>query len=205
MKNKLRIMLALAAMILTLGAGGCRKDDSGPRMTSEIRNVDKLVLSRLTISKMATISDMDFEKAQGLKQSAQAVLNAVKIGDRKGAYSYDTYMTAYIDLSDFSEDDITIDEETKKMTITLPAIQTEFSGRDAALREVHYRVTGLRSNINAGERAAMKEKMNAALKQEVESDETFRKMLVESARAKGERYFEEFGRRYGYETTVNFK
>ena len=51
----------------------------------------------------------------------------------------------------------------------------------------------------------MKEKMNAALKQEVESDETFRKMLVESARAKGERYFEEFGRRYGYETTVNFK
>ena len=81
-------MLALAAMILTLGAGGCRKDDSGPRMTSEIRNVDKLVLSRMTISKMATISDMDFEKAQG--ECFGEVVDALAgIGDAEGCEEED--------------------------------------------------------------------------------------------------------------------
>lgn len=189
-----------------LSLGSCSKhDDAAARISSEVKAVNKLVLSQMTISKMASVSDIDFSKAKGLKQSAAAALDAVKIGDRKAAYSYDTYMRAYIDLSTFSDNDVKVDESAKTMTITLPAIQTEFAGRDAELREDHYRVTGMRSEIDAQERAEIKENMNTALKEEVESDETFRKTLTESAKTRGQRYFEDLASRYGYKATVNFK
>ncbi|MGN0219903.1 MAG: hypothetical protein ACI4AX_06425 [Muribaculaceae bacterium] len=63
----------------------------------------------------------------------------------------------------------------------------------------------MRSEIDAQERAEIKENMNTALKEEVESDETFRKTLTESAKTRGQRYFEDLASRYGYKATVNFK
>ena len=203
---KLKTLLSFATVAVLLVFGSCHhKDDTAMRLTSEIKAVNKLVLSQMTISKMASISDLDITKAQGLKQTISAALDAVKIGDRKAAYSYDTYMRAYIDLSTLSEDDITIDESAKTISITLPAIKTEFSGRDAELREDHYRVSGLRSQIDANERAELKEKMNTALKREVESDKTFRTKLTESAKMRGKQYCEDLCSRYGYKATVDFK
>lgn len=55
----------------------------------------------------------------------------------------------------------------------------------------------MRSEIDAQERAEIKENMNTALKEEVESDETFRKTLTESAKTRGQRYFEDLASRYG--------
>ncbi len=51
-----------------------------------------------------------------------------------------------------------IDETAKTAELTLPAIRTEFQGRDIAMKEEHYRVTGLRSQIGSKERAELKEK-----------------------------------------------
>lgn len=97
-----------------LSLGSCSKhDDAAARISYEVKAVNKLVLSQMTISKMASVSDIDFSKAKGLKQSAAAALDAVKIGDRKAAYSYDTYMRAYIDLSTFSDNDVKDDESAK--------------------------------------------------------------------------------------------
>ena len=94
------ILLTAMAVTGALSLGSCSKhDDAAARISYEVKAVNKLVLSQMTISKMASVSDIDFSKAKGLKQSAAAALDAVKIGDRKAAYSYDTYMRAYIDLS----------------------------------------------------------------------------------------------------------
>lgn len=205
MKLKTILSFATVAFLLVFGSCHHKEDDTAMRLTSEIKAVSKLVLSQMTISKMASISDLDITKAHGLKQTISAALDAVKIGDRKAAYSYDTYMRAYIDLSTLSEDDIKIDESAKTISITLPAIRTEFAGRDAELREDHYRVSGLRSQIDANERAELKEKMNTALKREVESDKTFRTKLTESAKIRGKQYFEDLCNRYGYKATVDFK
>jgi len=172
---------------------------------SEVKSVNKLVLAQMTISKMATIDDIDLANADGLKQTAAGLLDAVKIGDRKAAYSYDTYMRAYIDMSGLTENDIKVDNASKTITLNLPAVQTEFAGRDMEIREDHYRVTGLRSEIDPKERAAIKEQMNTALKKEVEEKSEFRDKLVSEARVKCDSYFKSLLGGDGYNVVVNFK
>lgn len=202
----LRILALCPALCLLLLSVACGRDDDSRRVfLSEVRSVDKLVLAQMTISKMATIDDLSLENADGLKQTVEALGDAVKIGSRKGAYSYDTYMRAYIDMSTFTESDVDIDPQSKTITMSLPPVQTELVGRDPAIREDHYRVTGLRSAIDSRERAAVKEKMNAALKKEIDTNPAFRDRLVEQARAKARAYFASLGEAEGYSVTVNFK
>lgn len=204
---KLLYTAALCLCVLTTGIPvGCERSEGQSRtFYTDVRSVDKLVLAQMTISKMATVEDLKLEEAEGLRQTVEALGDAVKIGTRKGAYSYDTYMRAFIDMSALAEDDVTVDEKSKSITIDLPPIQTELAGRDAGIREDHYRVTGLRSDIDAKERAEIKEKMNAALKRELETNPAFRTRLVEQARAKARAFFTSLGEAHGYTVTVNFK
>ncbi|MDE6334658.1 MAG: DUF4230 domain-containing protein, partial [Muribaculaceae bacterium] len=179
--------------------------DTAEAVYSELRSVDKLTLASMSISKMATVEDIAFDEASGLRQTADAVLASLKIGDRVAAYSYNTYLIAYIDMSALRADDIHVDKSRHSITVELPPIHTEFAGRDPGMREDHYRVTGLRSSINADERARIKERMNTRLKTEVESSDTFRNILVERAEAKARRYFESLLAADGYIVHVNFK
>lgn len=193
-------------LALTAGMAGCDKRQADASVfCSQLQSVNKLVLAQMALSKMATIDDLKLEDAHGLKQTADALLDAIKIGSRKAAYSYDTYLRAYIDLDELTPDDISIDEGTKHVKLMLPPIMTEYAGRDAQIREEHYRVTGFRSHIKPEERAAIKEAMNTALKREVENRHEFRQSLIESARAKGRRYFENFFASQGYTATVEFR
>ncbi len=207
-----RLSTLVLIAILSVGTllSGCqlldRKETEQQRnYLSEIKSVNKLVLAQMTISKMATIDDIDLEKAEGLKQTAAGLIDAVKVGDRKAAYSYDTYLRAYVDLSGLTPEDVKVDEATKTITLTLPAVQTEFAGRDMEIREDHYRVSGLRSHIDPKERAEIKEKMNTALKREVEEKSEFRSRLEAEARAKCDLYFKSLLGSDGYNVIVNFK
>lgn len=201
MKHTLLLVLA----ILGVAMCGCKKENPATVFYTELHSVDKLVFASMSISKMATIDDIKLEDAQGVKQTADALLSAMKIGKRKAAYSYDTYMRAYIDLSSLNPDDVVVDEDAKTVKIWLPAVQTEFAGRDLGLREDHYRVTGLRSGINPEERAQIKERMNSHLKEEVEKDDSFRKILVEQAQNKARRYFEGLFAGSGYTPIIKFR
>lgn len=195
------LILAIAALL----ASCAHRPDAADAVYGELRSVDKLTLASMAISKMATVDDMTFDEARGLRQTADAVLSSFKIGDRVAAYSYNTYLRAYIDMSALQPGDIHIDRDARRITVDLPAIRTEFAGRDPGLREEHYRVTGLRSSINADERARIKERMNTRLKAEVEADNTFRDILVQRAQAKARRYFSDLLATDGYTVTVNFK
>ena len=175
MKSLRNLTLLIAASLLCLTAA-CRRDDDSSRVfLAEVRSADKLLG------------------------------DAVKIGSRKGAYSYDTYMQAYIDMSAFSENDVDIDKESRTISMTLPPVQTELAGRDPGIREDHYRVTGLRSDIDSKERAEIKEKMNTALRAEIDRNPAFRDRLMEQARAKARAYFQSLGEAEGYTVTVDFK
>lgn len=207
--------LSTLVLTITLAAGslltGCQLLD-GMKETaeqrnylSEVKSVNKLVLAQMTISKMATIDDIDLSKADGMKQMAAGLMDAVKVGNRKAAYSYDTYLKAYVDLSSLTPDDLKVDDATKTITLTLPPVQTEFAGRDMEIREDHYRVSGFRSEIDAKERAEIKEKMNTALKQEVEEKSEFRSRLEAEARTKAVAYFKALLGSDGYNVIVNFK
>lgn len=197
---------ALAGAVLL---SGCqlldREREASRNYLSEIQSVNKLVLAQMTISKMATIDDIDLAKADGLKQTAAGLVDAMKVGKRKAAYSYRTYLRAYMDLSTLTPDDVKVDEATKTITLTLPPVQTEFAGRDMEIREDHYRVTGLRSEIDAAERADIKEQMNTALKHEVEEKSEFRRRLEAEARAKCDTYFKSLLGSDGYNVIVNIR
>lgn len=202
--NTLFGILLAAPVMLT----SCQHDAAGAgsrNYLSEIKSVNKLVLAQMTISKMATIDDIDLTKAEGLRQTAAGLMDAVKVGDRKAAYSYDTYLRAYVDLSGLTPGDVKVDEATKTITLNLPAVQTEFAGRDMEIREDHYRVSGLRSQIDPKERAEIKEQMNTALKREVEEKSEFRNRLESEARAKCDVYFKSLFGSDGYNVVVNFK
>lgn len=201
----MKYLCVLFAVLTSVLPFSCaRKEDTGKIVYSELRSVNKVVLAQMSITKMATLEDLDPQKAVGLRQTGAALLDAVKIGARRAAYSYDTYMRAYVDMNEFSHEDVRVDESAKHIYITLPAVRTEFAGRDASVREDHYRVTGLRSQIDPAERADLKEKMNSALKKEVEENPVFREKLAKSARTKGKSYFSALASREGYTVTVNF-
>ncbi len=192
------------ALVLMLSA--CTKQTRADyNYVDELRSVNKLVLAQMTVSKMATIDDLPLDDARGIKQTAAAMLDIIKIGNRKAAYSYDTYLRAYVDMSQLSPDDVRVDHDARTVSITLPPIETEFEGRDITVKEDHYRVTGLRSNIDQYERAEMKEMMNASLKNEVESNPEFRRRLIREAQAKARAYFEAIADNEGYTVIVDFK
>ena len=199
----------IPALLLSLPAAGlwsCAEEEQRDNVLfSEVKSVDKLILARMTVSKMATIDDIPLSEAEGLKQTSAALLDALKLGKRKAAYSYDTYLRAYIDLSNLTPDDVKVDESTKTITLSLPPVTTEYLGRNMEIREDHYRVTGLRSEIDVDERAALKEQMNTVLKNEVKNKPMFRNKLVTEAKAKAEAYFSSMLGKDGYKVIINFK
>lgn len=201
--NRFTRYIAAAAAYALLAA--CAGKEAPRPWYSEIRSADKLVLATMTVSKLATVSDPSWAEARGFRESAEAVMSSLKVGDRVAAYSYDTYLRAYIDLSELSPDDVRADDEARTVTIELPPVNVETAGRDPELREVHYRVTGLRSAIDARERARLKEAANTHLKAELEADDTLTRMLAGQAREKARRYFEALVARDGYTAIVRFK
>ena len=193
------------ALIIVILASCARQEPPGRNYLDELRSVNKLVLAQMTISKMATVGDLRPEDAKGMKQTAAALLDQFKFGNRKAAYSYDTYLRSYIDLSQLQPGDISIDHEARTVTIALPPVETEYMGRDVTIREDHYRVTGLRSDIDQDERARIKEAMNASLKAEVEANPEFRQKLEQQARAKARAYFTSIAAADGYKANIIFK
>ena len=146
-----------------------RRGPDTPDFYSEIRSVDKLILSETRVTKMATVRDPDFTDAETLGDRAAAVISSLKVGQRVAVYSYDTYIQSYIDLSSLTPADVVVNDRDRTVTLYLPPIRTELAGRDGTLREEHYRVTGFRSDIGPQERARLKERMNSELLHEIES------------------------------------
>ena len=192
-------LLSLLFFAMVALCGSCSSHEETPERdyVSELRSVDKLILSEMSVTKMGTIDDLRPEDSRNMGETLRAWLNTLKIGSRKGAWSYSTYMRAYIDMERITDDDIRVDKDHNRLTVRMPEIEVEITGRDGNFREEHYRVSGLRSNIGAAERARLKEEMNKLLRKEVEERPEFRNRLIETAREKGTEYFKAFGEASG--------
>lgn len=202
MRKKLfQILMALPLLLLA----ACGHKAETPAFYEEVRNVNKLVVARMAVQKMATIDDIKLQEAQGTKQQLAAIVDALKVGDRVAAYSYNTFLRAYIDMTLLQPEDVSVDEQSKIVNIKLPPVQVEIEGREAALKEEHYRVTGLRSKINPRERAQLKEQMNTMVKDEIEKNSGFRDALAEQGRKKTADYFTSLVASKGYKASITFK
>lgn len=200
------LMMASVLFMTTLWSCGDRAEkESTLNPYSSLRDISKLQLAQMSIGKVGVISDPGFEEASNLSEKAKALFDKMKIGKRIGVYSYDTYLSAYVDLSELREEDVVLDPAAKSITLTLPPVRIEYEGQDMTLKEEHYRVTGLRSSISPSERSQLKGQMASELKKEVKADPQIDKMLTETARRKAVQYFTLLLNDLGYENVnVNF-
>lgn len=183
-------LVAICAVCMLAGGCGHKEEPAAtPDFYQEIKSVDKLVFASMSISKIAKLEDNQW----------------YKIGKRIAVYSYDSYMRAYIDLSQLGPDDIVVDTDNKKVTITLPPIQTEVTGRDVTMHRDYENIGLLRSDLDSRERAEMKEQANRSFRKEIEENPRFRDELTAKARRKAVSYFETLFASQGYTADVEFK
>ena len=154
----------------------------------EIKSADKMVFASMAITKTAKLQSEDW----------------YKLGKRIAVYSYDSYMRAYIDLSELKMEDIVFNDDERTVTVNLPPIITEITGRDMELHKEYENIGLLRSEIDSKERALIKEMANSSFKKEVEGNATFRKQLTDEAKRKARYYFEAIFDAYGYTANIYF-
>lgn len=175
-------------MLAAIALSACSKPDSNA-LYQELKSTDKLVFASMAISKTATM------------ESPEIIL----LGKRVAVYSYNTYMQAYIDLSQLQPSDIVYNDDNHTVQISLPAVQTELAGRDMQMHRVYENVGLLRPDLDSKERAQIKEKANASLQREVATNPAFRNHLIDAAQRKARQYFESLVEPTGYTPVITFK
>lgn len=178
----------IAALILLLLAG-CARETPDRDLLQEIRSADKMIFASMSITKMARLENSEWYKP----------------GKRIAVYSYDSYMQAFIDLSQLEEDDLRFDDKNKTVTVTLPPVRTEVTGRDMTLRKEYENIGLLRSDLDSKERAQIKEVANSDFNEEVRNNPEFRAQLTEAAERKARIYFENLFETYGYTADIRFR
>ncbi|MDE6400197.1 MAG: DUF4230 domain-containing protein, partial [Muribaculaceae bacterium] len=172
---------------------------------SRLQDVSRLELSSMTVGKVGMITDPAVSDASGIMGKAEAMIDAVKVGQRIGVYSYDTYLTAYIDLSELAEEDVDIDRDAGTAHVILPPVRVMVDGREPELHEEHYRVTGLRSSITPEERARLKSQMAREVRKELAADRSASESLRSAAEAKAKAWFGDLLENWGYDAVVEIR
>lgn len=192
------------ATLLLLVSCSHDSEEKKPRtdVFSTLQDVGRLDLARMSVGKVGTITDPSFRKSATLAGKAEALVDKLKVGDRIAVYSYDTYLRASIDLTALTPDDITVDEDNHTVELRLPPVKVEYDGRDITLREEHYRVSGMRSDISPAERSRLKEQMNNEVKKEISADPVLSDRLRATAERRAVSYFTSLLSDMGYEGNV---
>ena len=103
------------------------------------------------ISSMKELSLVEYRVRKIIKADDQG--EWYKIGDRKILMSCTAYLKAGIDLSSFSEEDVTVDRKEGRVTVTLPhATLLSLDIPPSEIRQEYDQVTLLRSDFSAKER-----------------------------------------------------
>ena len=176
------ILSVLGILLLS----SCAKTDN-TELYQELKSVDKLVLAKMSITKTVVDPQENI------------------FGRRIAGYSYDTYARAYIDLSSLQTDDLIFDEASKTVKVTLPPVHAELVGRDIEMREAYKNVTGTRWDIDEEYLTRLKEEGNARMKKEWEENPMFKSHIVEAAKRKARKYFENIFESNGYVASIDFK
>ncbi len=187
----MKVFIPRNKLVITLGVfllWSCSKPDHA-ELYQEIKSADKMVFASMAITKTAKLESKRW----------------YTVGKRIAVYSYDSYMRAYVDLSELQEEDIVFDEKNKKVKVTLPPVKIEVSGRDMDMRKEYDNIGLFRDSLDAKERAAIKEIANKSFNKEIVKNAVFREQLTESAKRKARTYFETIFKGNGYEPIIDFK
>lgn len=183
-----RFLATIVLIVSVVALSSCEKREEVQLDVYEsLREVSRLELSRMTVGKVGMVADPGWDDVKDWEGKARVLWNSMKVGKRIGVYSYDTYVTAYVDLSKLRPEDVSVNREAGTVDILLPRVEVMVDGREPQLHEMHYRVTGFRSRIRPEERSALKAQMAKEVKKELASSrqgiEKLRKSAEDKARA----------------------
>lgn len=184
MKFKLLIGYLLVSVLAMMSS--CTKSDNNG-LYQEIKSVDKMVFAKMSITKTVVNNQENL------------------FGRRIAGYSYDTYARAYIDLSSFQVEDLVFDDKKKTVKVILPPVKAELIGRDCEMREAYKNITGWRWDLDEKEINSLKEEGNKSMRDEWESNPMLKAHLIEAAKRKARKYFEEIFENSGYMASIEFK
>lgn len=170
-----------------------------------LREVNRLELARMTVGKVGMVSDPEWKDVNTIEGKVQVLLNSVKVGKRIGVYTYDTYVTAYVDLTKLRPEDIVVDREAGTVDILLPPVEVMVDGREPQLHEMHYRVTGFRSRIRPDERAALKAQMAKEVNKELAASRKGMDALRKNAQEKARTWVVSMAEDWGLAAKVDFR
>ncbi len=199
MYERMKTLRYLTILLLLAITAGCRRNNTsveGEQVALAALHGD--IYRELSAANRLTLATMSVTKT--------AIADDSKLWGKKiGVYSYDTYLRASVDLNKLTPEDLIFDDEAKTVTVTLPPVEVDLSGRDMTLREEYTNIGLLRSRFDSKERARAKEIANQDLKKELSANSSFSHILTQKAEAKARDYISSFFEANGYVAEVNFK
>lgn len=149
-----RLALLMTPMLLLVSCSGSNGEDSSsdetyqavdtvPMLIMQIQKCSKLYTAEYKIHKIVTHDDVVRLQGNLLKQNVDIRL---PLGDRKVAIPMDATLKAYIDFSQFSEDNV--ERNGRKLTILLPDPKVELTSSKINQQEIRSYVGLVRSGFS---------------------------------------------------------
>ena len=149
-----RLALLMTPMLLLVSCSGSNGEDSSsdetyqavdtvPMLIMQIQKCSKLYTAEYKIHKIVTHDDVVRLQGNLLKQNVDIRL---PLGDRKVAIPMNATLKAYIDFSQFSEDNV--ERNGRKLTILLPDPKVELTSSKINQQEIRSYVGLVRSGFS---------------------------------------------------------
>lgn len=150
---------AILAFVCTLFVSCSGGEES--RLSDTIRETGKLELIETEEEDTFVIRGKEWKDIDSIEEGLRHLSELLKPGERIGVYSFRSYAVAYIDLTLFRDEDLTLSEDEKTATLTLPAVQVESIGRSTTINVLHERVSGSQTQITPEEKKALQDHASA--------------------------------------------
>lgn len=194
-------------MVSLLFFSGCQPSDKKKEpiqkaILNQLTRQNQLVLVEMRFHKIVSIIDnrLHFADISSLgdifiwgKGKVQETL-----GDRKGIYSFDATVVAYLDCSNPQMLSAYFDAGNNQFQLQIPPIKIALRGRDFSLHTEYEHTSSLRNAITPEERARAKEFAYASLQKEIEPRGELFQRVEARALGKLQRWIEEWLRIEGY-------
>lgn len=205
-KKSLCIYLSLLLLGLLSGCSGKKEKAPAEELLPELRKIEKLTLAEAKVQKVVILKDPEihFREVHSFSGAVRWAEEKLKPGVRTAVFSFDSALSAYIDLQKLTLEDVVQDNHRKHCTLRLPAIELELLGRDFTMETRYQRVTAYRSPITPEERAKLKNRAYARLQKEVMENSDMRDRITRQAEQKAIAWFTQLLALKGWTASVSF-
>ena len=188
MRHTSNFPVLCTTLLFLLSLFGC-SDSPKHNLPGEIRKVAKLELAETEVERTFVIRGKEWKDIGSIQEGLRNIGELLKPGERIGVYSFRNFAVAYIDLTQFRDEDIKVSEKERTVTLTLPAVRVESIGRSTTINVLHERVSGSKEPIKPEEKKALQDKASAEFLESIRPGEPLYEELADKAEKKAEAFF----------------